>query len=172
MRSLRQSPSQHPHPESTSAASSAHLNFRHDGRTLAHANGNAGVLEVMHPEDPVQSCDKCNGREYVPLEYSSESGNVEWLGEGHRAIGVSEAHYSGGCRKVSLHYAMHLSTDSCLCQGLTQEHLTLRVERRTVVDKSYYCLPAFPKNHLYKPVNGADVVPTTSCRPESGLCIR
>ena len=44
---------------------------RHDGRTLAQANGNAGVLEVMHPEDSVHSCDKCNGREGVPLDYSS-----------------------------------------------------------------------------------------------------
>ena len=37
------------------------LELRHDGRTLAHANRNAGVLEVMYPEDPVQSCDKSNG---------------------------------------------------------------------------------------------------------------
>ena len=85
----------------------------------------AGVLEVMHPEDPVQSCDKCDGREDVPLEYSS--GDVEWLRECHRAIGVSGALYSGGCREDSLHDATHLSTDSCLCEGLVQEHLNLRV---------------------------------------------
>ena len=42
------------------------IELRHDGRTLAHANGNAEVLGVMHPEDPVQSCNKCNGREDVP----------------------------------------------------------------------------------------------------------
>ena len=71
----------------------------------------------------------------------------------------------------SLHDATHLSSDSCLCEGLIQEHLTFRVERRTVVDKSYYSLSAFPKNHLYKPLKGADVVPATSCRPEPSLCI-
>ena len=65
----------------------------------------AMVLEVMHPEDPVQSSDECNGREDVPLDHSS--GDVEWLGESHRAIGVSVAHYSGGCRKYSLHEARH-----------------------------------------------------------------
>ena len=144
------------------------VELRHDGRTLAHANCIAGVLEVMLPEDPVQSCDKCNGRDDVsdvPLEYSSC--DVKWLGECHRAIGVSKAYYSCGCREDSLHYAMHLSTTDCrLCEGLVQEHMTLRVERRTVVNKSYYCLPASPKNHLYKPPKGRDVVPATPCRPE------
>ena len=56
-------------------------------------------LEVMHPEDPVKSCDKCNGREYVPLEYSS--GDVEWLGECHRAIELSEAQYSVAAAKIA-----------------------------------------------------------------------
>ena len=100
MRSLWQSLSQHPHRSA----------LRYDGCTLAHANCNAGVLEVMHPEDPVHSCDKCNGQEYVPLEFSS--GEVEWLGECHRAIGVSEAHYSGGYREDGLHDATHISTAS------------------------------------------------------------
>ena len=143
----------------TIAASGREL--RHDGRTLAHTNCNAGVLEIMHPEDPVQSCDKRNGREDVPLEYSS--GDVEWLGECHHTIGVAEAHNSSGCREDSLYDATHLSSDSCLCEGLIQKHLTLRVERRTVVDKSYFSLSAFPKNHLYKSLKGADVVPAASC---------
>ena len=125
---------------STSASSSE---LRHDGRTLAHANCNAGVLEVTHPEDPIQSCDICNGREDVAVEYSS--GDVERLGEYHRAIAVSEAHYSSGCREDSLHDAPHL------CEDLLQEHLILCVERRTVINKSYCCLPAFQKNHLCKP---------------------
>ena len=43
------------------------LELRHGGRTLAYDNCNAGVLDVMHPEDPVQSWDECNGREDVPL---------------------------------------------------------------------------------------------------------
>ena len=68
---------------STSAASSAYSNFdMMDGRTLAHDNCNAGVLKIVHPEHPV---DKCNGREGVSVEYSS--GDVDWLGECHRAIG-------------------------------------------------------------------------------------
>ena len=48
------------------------LELRHDDRTLAPANYNTGVLEIIHPEDPVHFCDKCNGREDVPQEYSSE----------------------------------------------------------------------------------------------------
>ena len=87
------------------------------------------------------------------------------VGECHRVIGVSEAHYSGGCRKDSLRDATHLGTDSCLCECLIQEHLTLRVQRRTVVDNSYYWLPTVPKYHLYKPNKGADVVP----EPRAGL---
>ena len=74
-------------------------------------------------------------------------------------------------REDSLHDATHLSSDSCLCEGLIQKHLTLSVECRTVVNKRYYSLSAFPENHLYKPLKGADIVPATSCRPEPSLCI-
>ena len=106
-------------------------------------------------------------RSYIRKIRSSSAINV-WFGECHRAIRVSEAHYSGGCHNDSPHDAMHLSTDSCLCEGLIQKHLTLRVERRTVVDKSDYSLSAFPKKHLYTPLKGEDVVPATLCRPRAG----
>ena len=42
------------------------LELRHDGRTFAYANCNAGVLEVMRPEDPVDSCIECNGEKMSP----------------------------------------------------------------------------------------------------------
>ena len=46
---------------STSAASSAYSNF--DMMVVLSPTPTATPgLEVMHPEDPVQSCDKCNRR--------------------------------------------------------------------------------------------------------------
>ena len=48
----------------------------------------------------------------------------------------------GGCREDSLHDATNLSTDSCLCEGLVQEHLTLCVERLLHCNQWRLLLPA------------------------------
>ena len=105
---------------STSAVSSAYSNF--DMMVVLSPTPTA-MGEQMSPWS-------------TPLAMSNGSESV---------IRVSEAHYSSGCRKDSLHNAAHLSADSCLCDGLVHEHLTIRVERRTVVNKSYLlitaCLP-------------------------------
>ena len=102
---------------STSAASSAYSDFDMIVVLWPTPTGTQGGLEVMDPAINAAV------EKIPPPEFSS--GDVEWLGECHRATGVSEAHYSGGCRKDSLHNATHLSTDTRLCESVVQEHLNM-----------------------------------------------
>ena len=97
-----------------------------------------------------------------PMEYSS--GDVEWLGECHHVIGVSEAHYSGGCRKGSLHDATHLSSDSCLC--LIKGHLSIRVERPALsLILLYISATTQPGRVVVYVLGGQHYVPRYLCSP-------
>ena len=123
------------------------LELRHDGRTLAHANCNAWVLEVLW---------RCRMARKVSLF--------------HRDVWGAQPLVAAAKIACTMRRTLALTPASARASS-RNIWLSVSNDCSTVINEGYYCLPAFPKNHLYKPPKGADVVPATPCRSETGLCM-